>query len=451
MADKLKITIIGGGSYAWTPTIFRDLVVTEELEGSTICLEDIDPAALRDQERLARKILKTSGRKVKLQSTTSQAEALDGANFVILTISTGGLDAMEHDIGIPLKYGIYQAVGDTVGPGGLARALRNIPVVVGIGHDMEKHCPNAWMINYTNPMTTLTRAMWRYTRTRTIGLCHELFGTLSFIAQLFGIEDRHEIEVQAAGINHLLWILSMRIRGEDGFEMLRRYLADHKAFGRKRVVRKSGQETTHAQTLTGSHQVKLALFEAFGALPAAGDRHVAEFFPHFLTEATHSGVDWGVHLTTVAERKTSWLPGAITRTKEMLAGKRAIELTRSGETASLIIAALAGRRPPLIDVMNLPNQGQVPELPLDVVVETMAGADRVGARGLAAGRLPMGVLNVLMTHVINQELVVEAAMTGDRHLALQALLNDPLTRDFKDAHKMLDEMIEANHKLLPQF
>ena len=163
---KVKIAIIGGGSYGWTFTIVRDLVVTPELEGSTIVLEDIDADAFKITGPLCRKVVRKSGRKFTIETTTSEAAALKGADYVILTISTGGFDTMEHDIGVPLKYGIYQSVGDTVGPGGISRALRNIPVVVDIGRHMEKLCPAAWMLNYSNPLTTLSRALTRETSRR---------------------------------------------------------------------------------------------------------------------------------------------------------------------------------------------------------------------------------------------------------------------------------------------
>ncbi|HUV38858.1 MAG TPA: hypothetical protein VMY39_04560 [Planctomycetota bacterium] len=454
---RVKIAIIGGGSYSWTFTIVRDLIVTGDLEGSTIVLEDINPDALKVTGPLCRRIVKKSGRDFTIETTTSEADALRGADFVILTISTGGFDTMEHDIGVPLKYGIYQSVGDTVGPGGISRALRNIPVVVDIGKHMERLCPDAVMMNYTNPMSTLCRALTRETRVPTIGLCHELFGGMNWLVRLFGLRDRHDFDVVAAGVNHCIWILKLTLKetGEDALAMLRQYLRSPKRFleKRRRAVKSRKQVKqmlAFAETHGGTQRVKSALFEVYGALPAGGDRHVAEFFPFFLTEEAHAGKDWGVKLTTVEERRTRWQPDALRNCRNMLRGKMPIDMKRSGETISLIIDAMTGGTP-FVDVMNLPNRGQIANVPLEACVETMAQADANGAHGIAVGELPLGVQNQVVKHVLNQELTVEAALTGDRDLVLQAMLNDPLVKNLEDAKKMTKELLEANRRWLPQF
>ena len=453
---KVKIAIIGGGSYGWTYTIVRDLVLRPELEGSTIVLEDIDADTLKITGPLVRKVVKASGRKFTIETTTSEAAALKGADYVILTISTGGFDTMEHDIAIPQKYGIYHAVGDTVGPAGISRGLRNIPVIVDIGKHMEKLCPNAVMLNYTNPMTSMSRALTRETSIPTIGLCHELFGGMRWLTNLFGLKEWKDFDVVAAGVNHCIWILKLTIRetGEDAFELLRQYLKRPKAFLKKRAglvkTRAAKKKLAFAETHQGSNLTKAALFEAYGALPAAGDRHVAEFFPFFLTEEADLGKKWGVKLTTVKERREKWRPDALKRCKDLISGKVPLDMKQSGETIAFIINALSGGKP-FTDVMNLPNEGQIANLPRGACVETMAVADTLGARGIAVGDIPLAILNQVMKHVLNQELTVEAALTGDRDLVLQAILNDPLTNNFENAKKMTDELIEANKKYLPLF
>jgi alpha-galactosidase len=454
---KLKIVIIGGGSYGWTPTIVRDLVVTPELEGSTIVLEDINPEPLKLTGPMAKKIVKQSRRDFTIETTTREADALAGADYVVLTISTGGFDTMEHDLKVPLKYGIYQSVGDTVGPGGISRSLRNIPVVVDIGRRMEKLCPNAWMLNYTNPLTTLSRALTRETSIRTIGLCHELYGGMSWLVNLFGLESRHDFDVVAAGVNHCIWILKLTIKetGEDALALMRRYLEDPDGFMKARKAMFKGkkakiEQLTHAETHGGKNLAKSALFRIYGALPAGGDRHVAEFFPFFLTREADEGKRWGVALTTIEERRNKWAPDAKRWCEKLLSGEEKINLERSGETASLIINALSGGER-FIDVMNLPNKGQVGNLPRESCVETMAVADTNGTHGICVGDLPLGVLNQVMRHLLNQELTIEAALTGDRDLVLQAMLNDPLVRNLEDAKAMTDELLENNKKYLPLF
>lgn len=425
---KVKITIVGGGSFTWTPTIVRDIVVTEALQGSTICLHDINPEAMKLTARAARRCIRQAGARFKVQTVESREEALRGADFVILTISTGGLEAMRHDLEIPYKYDIYQPVGDTVGPGGLSRALRNIPVVVDIARDMERLCPGAWLLNYTNPMTTLCRAVTKVTSVPTIGLCHELYGTIRAIRRWFDLDPEVPIEARVGGINHLPWILDLSIDGRDGMEMLRKY------------VRKHG---------TSASAVKLELFKVYGALPAAGDRHVCEWFPYFLTKENEWGAKFGVKLTTIEERY-GWLENARQRVRELAAGKRPFDLTPSQEAASRLIAALATGTH-AVDVMNLPNRGQLPDLPLGAVVETMGTAGPMGAQAFAVGPLPRGIAGHLKKLVEMQELVVEAALTGDRRLALEALLMDPLVKEYSTAERMLDELLRAHKRYLPQF
>lgn len=444
----MRIVIVGGGSYGWGPTIIRDIAVTEHLAGCHIVLEDIDPEPLEILYPLGQKIVEAAGTGCTIEATTDQKEALTDADFVILTITTGGLDMMEHDIAVPLKYGIYQPVGDTVGPGGLMRALRNIPVVVDIARDIEKYAkPGCWLLNYTNPMTTICRAVTRETSVPTIGLCHELFGTLGMLQGIFGVDDWHrDITVKVGGINHLPWIVEMDVKGQDGFALLRKVLEKptevHQVEGLKLSI------DTHKLDRS---RVKFELFKVFGCLPAAGDRHLVEFFPYFCTEKTNAAADFGVALTTVKERREVWRAGAIENCKKMLSGETEISLERSGETASRIIAALSGGEP-MIDVVNIPNVGQIDNLPRDAVVECMGTIDGTGVHGIAIGELPPGIAANVVRHVYNQEMTVEAALTGDRNLALQVLYNDPLLRDdWRIAPKMLDEMIELTKEYLPQF
>ena len=451
----MKITIVGGGSYCWTPILFRDIIQTPELEGAEIVLEDINPKHLRDLLRCCRAILKQTRKtgKFKIKATTNEREALKDADYVILTITTGGFDAMEHDLAIPYKYGIWQPVGDTIGPGGLSRALRNIPAVVGIARTMERVCPNAWMLNITNPLSTLTRAVWRETGIRCIGLCHELYGALAFLERLLGAADwRTDFDCKSVGVNHLPWIIELRYDGRDAFPLIRRKLREIRRA--KRAPDRGGKiGTALDHTLVDSHQVKSMLFDVFGAFPAAGDRHLVEFFPFFTTEATAKGADFGVKLTTIEDRRRKWMPRWQQNVRDINAGRKKIDLTVSKEAVVKIIGALAGGAQ-WKDVLNLPNRGQVRELPPEVIVETLGFVERDQAHGLPIGTVPPAVLTQLQRHVTNQELTVEAAVSGDRALALQVLFNDPLCgtlRDPRHLKKMLDELLRANRQWLPLF
>jgi alpha-galactosidase len=443
----VKIVIVGGGSFAWGPKFIRDIVITPELAGSTLVLHDIDPIALDLVHALGQKIVQVAGAPFAIEQTPHLEEALAGAGFVILTITTGGLEAMRHDLEIPARYGVYQPVGDTVGPGGLARALRNIPVVVDIARRMEALCPDAWLLNYTNPMTTLCRAVTRETGIKTVGLCHELLGVRRKLQELWGV-SASEIQATVAGINHLIWILDLRVRGEDAMPRLRE-LAEQVISTRGRVL---GVADEKRSSLADRGMIKSRLLGVYGALPAAGDRHVAEFFPFFLTEAAEKGWRYGVRLTNVEERyewraeDEAFIRAALDDRVDLAPF---LEQT-SGEAANQIIAAVTAHGS-YTGIMNLPNRGQIANLPPDVVVETFGVVDGTGAHGISIGALPPAIQAILARHVANQELIVEAALAGDRSLALQALLNDPLTRDLEAAEAMLEEMLIANKQYLPQF
>lgn len=435
------ICIVGGGSYNWSPIILRDLAAIPEL-GGKIVLHDINEEALEDIRRLGEQIMAATDGGFSIEATTNLADALRGAEFVVVTITTGGLEAMAHDLDIPRKYGIYQSVGDTVGPGGLSRALRNIPPMLEIARTMEQVCPDAWLLNLTNPMTTLTRAVTKTTRIKTVGLCHELFGVRRTLKEMFGASD-DEFAFKLAGINHMTWLLDLKIRGEDGVELLRSALRDGRPIPLKAT---SGAFLPPFQDRWG---VKLALLDVYGYLAGAGDRHVAEFFPSFLTEETRAGADYGVLLTEISHRREM---GAVARAsvRAWISGAEPLPTGRSEEPVADIVAAIASGRS-LYTVLNLPNSGQIANLPRDVVVETMGVIGPTGAAGVSVGDLPPALLGTIIPHVINQELIVEAALTGDRRLALQALLGDPLVRDFRAAPKLLDELLAAHAPYLPQF
>jgi alpha-galactosidase len=442
---NLRIVLIGGGSLTWTPSLLTDLVIEPELEGSTAVLVDVDEPALERMQAFASRLLETAGRRWTIETTTDRQAALQGADFVLLTITVGGLAAMELDLQIPLKYGVYQSVGDTTGPGGLARALRNIPVILEIARDIERICPDAWLLQYTNPMTTLTRVITRETKVKTIGLCHELPGVLRRLRRLLDIDD-DSIDVTVAGVNHLIWLLRFQVGGRDGYELLRRHLAQHPTEFPYRGDLPGELTSVWRDRLV----LKLRLFETFGVLPAAGDRHLAEFFPYFLTDATRRGGDYGVELTTVEHRRQAAAYGRAVAEK-MASGEASIPLRPSGEAAASIILALAAGTDDYEHVMNLPNQGQIDNLPRGAVVETMARLRRNVAAPERSGELPPALAAVVAPLVIRQEMTVEAGLRGDRGLALQVLATDPLVHDFAASEPLLNELLRAHAALLPQF
>ncbi|UCC51445.1 MAG: hypothetical protein JSV68_20410, partial [Anaerolineaceae bacterium] len=432
-------------SYAWGPLFIRDLLAAPELAGSTVVLHDIDSGAMDLVYRVGQLAIKVGDYDFQLRQTGDLGEALSDADFVILTITTGGLEAMRHDLEIPTRYDIHQSVGDTVGPGGLSRGLRNIPVVVEIARQMENHCPDAWLLNYSNPLTTLTRAVNRESSIKSIGLCHEWLGVRHKLSLLFDAPEG-DFQPRIAGINHLIWLLDLWLDG-------RCLMPDLRDMASK-VLSGELDLDPDDQSLFADHgRVKARLLHLFGALPVAGDRHLAEFFPNFLNNATSYGQTYGVTLTSVGDRY-GWRAADKAHLERILDGEvdiRPFLDNQSNEAAHSIISALATNRH-YTGIMNLPNRGQISNLPHDVVVETYGIVNSSGAHGISAGDLPPAIHAIVNRHVSNQELIVEAALTGDRKLALQALLNDPLiTLAPEDVTVMLDELIEANREYLPLF
>jgi len=426
----MKIAFIGGGSVQWTPKLVTDMALTKTLAGATLVLHDIDAEALELLTNASERIVEQVGAELHVTATANRTEALREADFVILCVAIGGLEAMRNDLEVPERYGAYQSVGDTVGPGGLARGLRHIPFAVQVAHEMEQLCPQAWLLNLTNPMTTICRAVTRATSIRTIGLCHEVTGIRGHLAGLFNVPVE-TIALEVAGINHLPVILRCSIGGRDGISMLREWLDEHGPFAFVGEVELNNVFDVFIDRLA----VKLTLLEQLGVLFGAGDRHVAEFLPGFLTEVTDHGRRYGILLTTIEHR-------------EEMARVRRVETEffvpqASEEQLAPVMAALSGG-PKGHFVVNVPNQGQIDNLPREAVVECTAAVSALGVQPLAVGALPHAAYAVIAPHVARQELIVEAALTGKREPALAALATDPLVRDPATVEPMLDELLAAN-------
>jgi alpha-galactosidase len=436
----MKIAFIGGGSVQWTARLVTDMSLTPELVDAHLVLHDIDANALDLLDRVCKRIVAQAGVPMEISSTLDRKEALRGADFVILCVAIGLLPAMRYDLEIPERYGIKQIVGDTVGPGGLARGLRHIPFAVQVAREMETLCPQAWMLNLTNPMTTICRAITRASRIRIIGLCHEVSGLRLRLAQILDapIESIH---FDVAGINHLPLILRLRIgQEEDGMRVIRRWLDEHGALSLAGEHLEDIRDIFHDRMA-----VKFSLFENMSVLFGSGDRHIAEFFAGFVNPESGYGERYGLVLTTI-EHRESLLKLRRAMHEAYLEGGH-YELEKSDEQLAPVMAALCGG-PAGEFYVNVPNQGQIENLPLDAVVECSARVDALGVQPLAMGRLPNPAHAVIGGHVARQEIIVEAALSGEPQMALQALVTDPLVRDLRSAPRMLSEMIAANRQFM---
>lgn len=443
---RCKITIIGGGSLLWTPKIVTDILIDKDLDGSEIVLMDIDPEALGLMHRYCKKIKELVKSRTKIVTSENMDEALTGSDFVIVTISTGGLEAMRIDLEIPEKYGIFQTVGDTVGPGGLSRALRNIPVFIDIAKRMEKNCSEAWMINYSNPLSVLTRVVNKETSIRVVGLCDGVIAFTSDLQKFLGCSSSNEIDFRLVGIDHCSWLLSFMVNGKDGYEMMKcKDIRDIEKWG---VESGQKKEFKGIETFATRYLVGIRLWQRFGYLPAIADRHIVEFFPYFLHD---KGKMANYHLfrTTVDDREKTRKDGK-KHIENCITGSEKINTNKSSQiVVELINALVTGKKRTL--VVNYSNCGQISNLPQETIIDTLATVDLAGIHPLAIGSLPMILQAIIEPHVLRQELTIEAAIDGDRNKALAVLMNDPLILDFDRTPAMLEEMLEKNRKYLPQF
>jgi alpha-galactosidase len=313
------------------------------------------------------------------------------------------------------------------------------------------------MLNITNPMTTLCRSVTHETSIKTVGLCHEIAGAQFALSLLLDVGFL-DFDFELVGVNHLPIFTSLRVNGDDGFERLRELMADPDGLGAEPVTLPAhfGEEAAKAaagfrkRDLLEQHKVKLALFERFGVLPGAGDRHLVEFFPGFLTEESDWGKRWGVALTTIADRE-----GDAGRYQEELAKMRAsseISTMPSGEMVAPMIDSFLRNRKHAFP-LNIPNAGQAPDLPPDVVVEAMCVADADGLHPRDQARLPPVLAEWVRRIAAAQEATVTAALSGDREKVVEAMLLDPLAGriDFDHLEQMTDEMLAATAQWLPQF
>jgi alpha-galactosidase len=454
-----RITIVGGGSTHWTPRLLVDFANTEALADVDATLMDSNPDALPLMADVGQHIAKVRDIGLSVRTTTDLADALDGADVVIIALSVGGFASMRHDLEIPARYGIRQPVGDSVGPGGISRALRSVPVVVEVAQAMEGRCPDALLVNVSNPLTALCRGAARESDVRVVGLCNELVGLKFSLSLLFDV-PMHQIDPVAAGVNHLPLVTELRIGGGDGFEMLRSVLDAPAASAREPIWMEpvegmhwqkvsEGDSWTKADVVA-NNRLKFELFRRFGVLPGASDTHVAEFFPGFVTPASDFGRDWGVHHYGLRGHQQD-KEADDKEVAELLAGDE-ISPWPSGElVAELIEGVVTGAERNL--PMNLPNHGQVENLPDDVVVECIGVAGASGVRPRDTAHVGSVLGEYLRQISKSQELTVEAALSGDRTRVIEAMLTDQLAGHlpYEQVVSMTDEILASTAPWLPRF
>ena len=432
-----KIVIIGAGSHVFTKNLVTDFLSYPELRDSTISLMDVDEERLGLVTAFAEKLVSQHGFETRVESTTDRREALKGADYVVLSIRVGGLEANRLDLEIPAKYGIIQGVGDTIGPGGVFYGLRHIPVILDVCRDMEDLCPDAWLLNYTNPMAMICWAVNKYSRVKNAGLCHSVQGTASELARYLGAPPE-EISHWVAGINHMAWFLELRWRGEDAYPLLRKKLSDPSIY--------SGPEAHWA----GPDLVRVEILKAFGYFVTESSQHMSEYVPYFRKRPElleRFRLSYRLDTTEgMLERRAR----AEEEMRRMLDGDVPIPVRRSTEYCSYMIHSMETGAPRRVNV-NIRNDGLITNLPRGCCVEVPCLVDRSGVHPCFVGDLPPQCAALNRTNINVHELGVLAAVERDRELAFQAVLLDPLTSallTIDETRSMVDEMFEAEARYL---
>jgi len=435
-----KIVIIGAGSHVFSKNLITDFLSYPELRDSTITLMDIDKGRLDLITALAKKMVNQHRFETKLESTTDRRVALEGADYVIVSIRVGGFEANRWDLEIPAKYGIRQGVGDTIGPGGVFYGLRHIPLLLDICHDMEEMCPEAWLINYTNPMAMICWAMNDHAHVKNVGLCHSVQGTAAELARYLGA-PLNEISYWVAGINHMAWFLELKWRGRDAYPLLREKFKDPDVYSRP---------DAH---WAGADIVRVEIFKAFGYFNTESSQHMSEYVPYFRKRPElferfklFYRVDWMKDVEKSRREQDEAL-------KRLLSSDQELPIRRSEEYCSYIIHSIETGTPRRINV-NVKNSGLITNLLQGCCVEVPSLVDKRGIHPCYVGHLPPQCAALNTTNINVQQLGVKAAVEKDKTLAFQAILLDPLTSailTIDETQSMVDKMFEAEAKYLKGF
>lgn len=435
-----RITVIGGGSVQWSPKIITDIILKESLADATVVIHDIDRHAADRMATYSRKAVRELDRTTTVEVEHDLRASLAEADYVIITISTGGFPAMAHDLNIPEAYGIFHTVGDSAGPGGWSRFVRNFETFVGFADAIREQCPKALILNYTNPLATLTGLLARLLPNPVIGLCHGVFENLDFISKLYDV-DEADISVVYGGLNHFYWMTQIHAGRIDVLADLQDRLA---AGASLTDFSPYGKGTKDLGGFGSRHELATELFHLTGVLPYLADRHTSEFVPWGITDPEAMN-RYGLIRTTIDHRvamQATW----VREVEDAVAGAflaRQLEPTR--EAAASIIAAHQGHGH-YIDVGNTPNRGQISNLPQGVVVETPVRIDPNGLTPTSVGAMPPIISGLLGQQAAAYQLLVDACLNGNRHHALEALRLEPLTGHLTSArvNQLGAELITAN-------
>ncbi len=492
MRENLKIAYIGGGSTDWAHKYFSDILSQDIISGE-LRLYDIDVQASENNKKYFDKLVESNKETIKCSwecKVVNEIDAaLQGVDFVLISILPYSLKNMEVDVHYPEKYGIYQSVGDTAGPGGYSRALRTIDFFRFFARKIKENCSEAWVINYTNPMTICMNTLYKeFPEIKAFGCCHEVFGTQKILAEIvnmynllseegkkafmnadllkvkeelaaagknfnkrYGFKgiNRHEIMVNVQGINHFTWINKAEYQGQHIFPLYEAYIKLFRINNRTRI---KNFYPPIIKAILNLENVKFELFERYGIIAAAGDRHLAEFVPDLFLRSKKEVYEKGFFITPV------WGRLAYSNIKELSLSfsinmKKNLRLELSGEEGVNQIAALCGYNDNFVTNVNLINEGQIPNLPQGTAVESNAVMSKNSIEPVEAGPINEEILDLIKVHALNQKEFVEAYFNQDRDGLLKVFLNDPAVKRISQENgiKLFNEMIELNANCLEDF
>ena len=433
-----KITFIGAGSTIFAKNVLGDAMLTPSLADSHIVLYDIDEKRLRESEAMLKTINKNANQnRAEIQVYHDRKEALRDADFVVNAIQVGGYKpSTVIDFEIPKKYGLRQTIGDTMGIGGIFRTLRTLPVMLEFAREMEEVCPNAWLLNYTNPMAMLTMGVLKATSIKTVGLCHSVQVCVPELFEYLGIKEQYDLadfQWKIAGINHMAFLLEITKDGEDFYPTIRQ-LAEEK-------------ENPHRDS------VRFELMKRFGYYITESSEHNADYHPYFIKSKYPEliddlGIPLDEYLTRCENQIRDW-----ETMREDIVDNGDLTHKRSREYASYIMDAIKTGNPTVI-AGNVLNKGLITNLPEDVCVEVPCLVDKNGIQPTYVGALPTQLAALNRTNINVQELTVEAALTLEKDKIYQAAYLDPhLSSELSlaDITQLVDDLIEAHGDYLPDY
>jgi alpha-galactosidase len=431
-----KVTFIGAGSTVFAYEIITDLLSTPGMETGVFGLVDIDARRLELAHQITERVVQMSGRKWRVEASTNRLDVLPDTDYLINTIEVAGLANVRHDFDIPMKYGINQCIGDTIGPGGIFKALRTAPAWLDILADTERVAPDAVVLNYTNPMSILCLVGTRATYLPIVGLCHSVQGTSKQLAGYMDI-PYEEMKFRCAGINHLAWFTELTRDGEDLYPLLREKAREKETYERD--------------------PVRFEMMLHFGAFVTESSGHFSEYVPYFrkrpelIEKYCREGYlgETGFY----ANNWPYWRAGSDEKIQRMLSGEEEITIKRGHEYGSYIIEAIEFNRPTVI-YGNVPNTGLIDNLPQDGLVEVACLVDRNGIQPAHFGPLPPQLAALDVAHMNVHELVANAILECDREAAIHALMLDPLTAAVlspAEIRQLFDEMAATEAPYLPDW